>query len=219
MNKFVVMGLRSKILFLPIVSIGFLLIFNSCKVQKKAVLRPGDTPTYGTIDRSNSTSKKNRRTKVPVSDASKARDMEFSSNKLDNYAKLLGVSERDISKNASLYHMIDDWMGTPHRLGGFGRNGVDCSAFVGMVYREVYGKDLPRTSRDMADNVKRKYERQLEEGDLVFFSFGGSNIDHVGIYLHNGKFVHVSTKRGVIISDLKDTWYYRYFKRAGSPKV
>lgn len=211
------MGVWRKIFFLPIASIGFLLVFNSCKVQKKAVLRPGSAPTYGTIDRSNST--KTKRKKAPISDASEVRNMEFSSNKLGNYAKILGISERDIRKNADLYHTIDDWMGTPHRMGGLDRGGVDCSGFVGMVYRKVYGKNLPRSSREMADNVKRKYERQLEEGDLVFFSFGGSNIDHVGIYLHNGKFVHVSTSRGVIISDLKDTWYYRYFKRAGSPEV
>lgn len=71
----------------------------------------------------------------------------------------------------------------------------------------------------MAENIKRKYENQLKEGDLVFFSFGGRQIDHVGVYLHNNKFVHVSTSRGVIISDLKDPWYYRHFTRCGTPKV
>ncbi len=98
------------------------------------------------------------------------------------------------------------------------KRGVDCSGFVTLMYDRIYGKELPRTSRDMADNVKRKYEKQLKEGDLVFFSFGGRNIDHVGIYLHNGKFVHVSTRKGVIISNLNDSWYYKYFKRSGTPK-
>lgn len=187
------------------------LLFGSCGVRKKS----NANYRYGTLE----SGKHRKGTKTPVSDASKARSMTYSGNKLDNYAQLLGVNSRDISKSSDLYLFIDDWMGTPHRMGGLDRNGMDCSAFVGLLYREVFSQDLPRTSRDMADNVKRKYENQLREGDLVFFSFGGRNIDHVGIYLHNGKFVHVSTKKGVIISDLKDTWYYRYFKRAGSPKT
>ena len=187
------------------------LLLGSCGVRKKS----SSNYRYGTLERG----KRPSSGKAPVSDASKARSITYSGSKLDNYAELLGVTSRDISKSSDLYLFIDDWMGTPHRTGGLDRNGMDCSAFVGLLYREVFSQDLPRTSRDMADNVKRKYENQLREGDLVFFSFGGRNIDHVGIYLHNGKFVHVSTKKGVIISDLKDTWYYRYFKRAGSPKT
>ena len=188
------------------------LMFSSCGARKKS----SAGYTYGTLDRSGVPKNTNN---VPVSDASKATNIEYSKNKLDNYAKLLGVNSRQLNGSQDLYYFIDNWMGIPHRMGGLDRRGVDCSAFVGMLYREVFGKDLPRTSRDMAEIVKRKYENQLREGDLVFFSFGGKNIDHVGIYLHNGKFVHVSTRRGVIISDLRDTWYYRYFKRAGSPKV
>lgn len=187
------------------------LLFTSCGARKKSA----SSNRYGTLERG----KKPNAGKAPLSDASKARYTTYSGNKLENYAQLLGVNSRDISKSSDLYSFIDDWMGTPHRTGGLSRDGMDCSAFVGLLYREVYSQNLPRTSRDMADNVKRKYESQLREGDLIFFSFGGRNIDHVGIYLHNGKFVHVSTKKGVIISDLKDTWYYRYFKRAGSPKT
>ncbi len=134
---------------------------------------------------------------------------------LEGYAEVLGVRANQL-QNLTLYAYINDWMGTPHRLGGTNSRGVDCSAFVGMVMRDVYGKSVPRASREMAAQVKRKYERQLREGDLVFFSFGRRDIDHVGIYLHNNKFVHVSTTKGVIISDLHDSWYYKYFTRAGS---
>lgn len=98
------------------------------------------------------------------------------------------------------------------------KKGVDCSGFTFLLEKEVFGKDLPRTARTMADKVKRKYERDLEEGDLVFFDFDGQKFSHVGVYLHNNKFVHASTSKGVIISDLKDPWYYKYFSRAGSVK-
>lgn len=188
-----------------IILLSAILFLSSCGARKKTMGRP----TAGAV-------KPNKN--APLSDASDARGMEFSNNKLENYAHLLGVKTKDLDSK-SLYYMIDDWMGTPHRMGGLDKGGVDCSGFVGMLYQKVYGKDLPRTSRDMAEKVKRKYDDQLKEGDLVFFSFGGRNIDHVGIYLHNGKFVHVSTRKGVIISNLKDAWYSKYFTRCGTPNI
>lgn len=131
------------------------------------------------------------------------------------YAQLLDSSPKQM--NADLYAFIDQWMGSPHRMGGLTKSGIDCSAFINLIYQEIYDKSLPRVSRDMAQAVRRKYENKLKEGDLVFFSFGGKSVDHVGLYLHNGKFVHVSTKQGVVISNLKDPWYYKYFTRCGSP--
>jgi Cell wall-associated hydrolases (invasion-associated proteins) len=131
---------------------------------------------------------------------------------LSGYAAVLGVSAGEL-RTPALYRYIDSWMGVRHRTGGTDRRGLDCSAFVGMVMRDVYGKSLPRVSAAMADHVNRA--RKLEEGDLVFFSFGRRGIDHVGIYLQNHKFVHVSTSKGVIISDLRDSWYAKYFSRGG----
>lgn len=181
-------------------------LLSSCGARKKGtgVLRSPGASTSG-------------KNEIPT-DASGARNKAWSGSKMDNYASILGVSTKDLD-NKALYHFIDDWMGSPHRLGGLEKSGIDCSAFVGILYRQVYGHDLPRTSRDMGDQVKRKYENKLREGDLIFFSFGGRNIDHVGVYLRNNKFVHVSTRKGVIISDMKDNWYYKYFVRCGTPKI
>lgn len=135
---------------------------------------------------------------------------------LEAYAAVLGVPTREL-RDHRLYAFIDQWMGTPHRIGGASDGGIDCSAFTARLYQEVYGVQLPRTAMEMGNQVKRLYESQLREGDLVFFSFGGKKqIDHVGVYLANGKFVHVSSRRGVIISRLRDAWYYRYFTRCGS---
>ena len=138
-------------------------------------------------------------------------------NNLDDFANALGVSKKDL-ENEKLYYYIDNWLGTPHKLGGSSKSGIDCSGFVKNVYSEVYKENIPRTSRDMADQVKTKKIKNLKEGDLVFFAFGGGKIDHVGIYLHNNKFVHVSTKRGVMISDLEEIWYSKYFVKSGSLK-
>ncbi len=132
------------------------------------------------------------------------------------YANLLGVPSSQL--NYELYSFIDEWLNTPHLLGGFNRSGVDCSGFVCLLYDNVYGKKLERVSSQMEENIKKKDLKQLKEGDLVFFSFGKSKVDHVGVYLHNNKFVHVSTKKGVIISSLDDIWYYDYLKSSGTPK-
>lgn len=131
------------------------------------------------------------------------------------YARILGVPSDNL-KNRRLYAFIDDWMGAPHRLGGNTKRGIDCSGFIDLLFQDVYKKELPRTSFEMAETVKRKYENQLQEGDLVFFSFGKKRVDHVGIYLANNKFAHVSTSKGVVISDLHASWYYKYFVRCGA---
>jgi len=149
-------------------------------------------------------------------DASKSKAISSGSIK-ERYASLLNVKEKEI-ENEKLYRFIDSWIGVPYRIGGMDKKGVDCSGFTFLLEKEVFDKDLPRTARTMADKVKRKYEQDLEEGDLVFFDFDGQKFSHVGVYLHNNKFVHASTSKGVIISDLKDTWYYKYFTRAGSVK-
>ena len=78
-----------------------------------------------------------------------------------DFAAVLGVPASSL-KNEKLYRYIDEWIGTPHKMGGMSKSGVDCSAFVGEVYRKVYNENLPRTSRDMADKVKKKNQRNLE---------------------------------------------------------
>ncbi|GGC49754.1 hypothetical protein GCM10011386_47500 [Parapedobacter defluvii] len=182
-------------------------LLSGCLTRKNAL--PPDRTTPST------TYKKKAKGTIITDATTSPKDIHAGSKLLEGYAQVLGV-QADQLQTTALYRYIDEWMGTPHRSGGADRGGLDCSAFVGMVMRDVYGKSVPRVSKDMADQIKRKYERQLKEGDLVFFSFSRREIDHVGIYLHNNKFVHVSTSKGVIISDLHDSWYYKYFTRAGS---
>ncbi|MGV3685639.1 MAG: C40 family peptidase [Daejeonella sp.] len=151
-----------------------------------------------------------------LTDASKSKPVTSGSLK-DRYASLLNVKEKDLT-NEKLYRFIDSWIGVPHRAGGMDRKGVDCSGFTTILEKEIYDRTVPRTAKSMAESVKRKYEEDLKEGDLVFFDFAGQKFSHVGVYLHNNKFVHASTSKGVIISDLKDPWYYKYFSRAGTIK-
>lgn len=153
----------------------------------------------------------------PQSTLSPSAEKSTASNLFKSYADELGVDPSEL-KDQNLYAFIDEWIGAPHRLGGQTKAGIDCSAFINQLYSEVYKKPVARSSYEMADGIKRKYENQLVEGDLVFFSFGKKSIDHVGLYLRNNKFVHVSTSKGVMISDLHESWFYKYFVRAGSVK-
>ncbi|OWK70209.1 hydrolase [Pedobacter sp. AJM] len=119
-------------------------------------------------------------------------------------------------KSKQLYRFITDWTGVKYRFGGLDKSGVDCSGFAFLLEKEIYGVTLPRVSRDQASVIKHKSVDNLKEGDLVFFSFGGNNVDHVGVYLNNGFFVHASTNRGVIVDDLNLPAYQRVLVKSGS---
>ena len=126
----------------------------------------------------------------------------------------LGI-EREPGDNEELYNAIEKWMGTPYRYGGNDKNGVECSAFVGHIYREVYGVNLHRVSNDIQQDVTLITKSELREGDIVFFTNSKGRVSHVGIYLKNGLFAHSSTSRGVIISRLDDNHWRKHFYKGG----
>lgn len=122
----------------------------------------------------------------------------------------------ELVQNLSLYAFIDEWWGTPYRLGGNSRNGIDCSGFVQALMMGVFSLQLPRTSREQKNATQPIDDASLKEGDLVFFSTNRRGyISHVGIYLHNRKFVHASTSGGVMISDLDEPYWSRHYRGAG----
>lgn len=118
--------------------------------------------------------------------------------------------------NKKLHHFITDWMGVSYRLGGLNKNGIDCSGFALLLQKEVYNKTLPRISKDQALAANKKAYTHLKEGDLIFFSFSGNGVDHVGIYLNNDFFVHASTRKGVIVEDLRLPAYQQTIVKTGS---
>jgi probable lipoprotein NlpC len=101
---------------------------------------------------------------------------------------------------------IQPWIGTPHRLGGMSRRGIDCSGLVVVVYKNLFGKKLPRTTSTLMHTGRRVARMNLSAGDLVFFQ-PGTKSRHVGIYLGHSEFVHASTSHGVMISRMDDDFW------------
>lgn len=133
------------------------------------------------------------------------------------YAERLNVSEEDI-KNEKLYKFIDDWYAVPYKYAGKDKNGIDCSGFTGVLCSSVYNKKVSASSKAIYEETKRVSVSDLKEGDLVFFIINGKSVSHVGVYLQHNKFVHASTRRGVIISDLDEPYYKKYYHGAGRIK-
>jgi cell wall-associated NlpC family hydrolase len=129
------------------------------------------------------------------------------------YAFHLDVPVEMLS-NRYLYDFIDDWWKTPYRLGGTTKKGIDCSAFVQGLMLSVFGFSLPRTAREQKDATTRLPDAELKEGDLVFFNTG-RGVSHVGVYLHNNRFVHASTSGGVMISSLAEAYWSRRYLGGG----
>ena len=118
--------------------------------------------------------------------------------------------------NSMLYTELYKWLGTPHILRSRGQGGIDCSGLVKIIYRKVYGLELKGSSQDISRIVKPLDVAELNEGDLVFFRiYHQSRIDHVGIFLGNGRFIHTSSSSGVTISELSASYYMRRFVKAG----
>ncbi|SHH12746.1 Cell wall-associated hydrolase, NlpC family [Thermosyntropha lipolytica DSM 11003] len=104
------------------------------------------------------------------------------------------------------------YLGTPYRYGGNSPGGFDCSGFVYYVF-DQFGISLPRTAAGQFQNGVAVSREELMVGDLVFFSCYSKGIDHVGIYVGEGRFIHSSSPRsgGVIYSSLNEAYYARSY--------
>jgi lipoprotein Spr len=169
--------------------VSFMLIyFTACKHQQKI---SGETKEVKTETLSSSLKKK--------------------------YAEKLGVSESAIT-NQKLYQFINDWYGVPYKYAGRNKSGIDCSGLASTLYDHVYHKKISPSTKILVDEVKKISDSKLQEGDLVFFNTDSKGPSHVGVYLQNNKFVHASTKKGVMISDMNEPSFKKCYLSAGRVK-
>lgn len=103
-------------------------------------------------------------------------------------------------------------VGKPYQWGASGPDKFDCSGLVLYVYKAL-GVSLPRMSGEQAGSGYHVDRENLAPGDLVFFRLSGGPINHVGIYVGQGKFIHAPKKNNPVRYDnLNDTWWGQKFK-------
>ena len=133
---------------------------------------------------------------------------------LEKYSAIVGVE----LYNAELYAFIDEWYATPHCIGGKSKQCIDCSGFSAVLYQKLYHKEIQGSSASIFTQCKPVRQKDVVEGDFVFFKINQNKVSHVGIYLGNHRFVHASTTRGVMISSLEENYYKKWFEGFGRLK-
>jgi hypothetical protein len=96
---------------------------------------------------------------------------------------------------------FNDWKGVPYLLGGTGYTGIDCSAFMQVVFEDYLSKLIPRTTLEQLEFGDPVRKEQIETGDMVFFKTDRRTY-HVGVMVNQKEFLHASTSEGVKISAL-----------------
>lgn len=115
--------------------------------------------------------------------------------------------------NFQAHSVVQDamrYLGVPYRYGGTSPvSGLDCSAFVQQVFARR-GIRLPRTAAEQARVGFPVSPADLRPGDRLYFSVRGKRVDHCGIYIGNGLFIHASGRHdAVVISRLCEPLYAR----------
>lgn len=106
--------------------------------------------------------------------------------------------------------------GTPYRYGGNSPDtGFDCSGFVGHVFRQTLGIELPRSSHEINELGEQVSTGDLRPGDLVFYNTMKRAFSHVGIYLGEGRFVHSpSSGGGIRVENMNQSYWQKRFNGA-----
>lgn len=126
----------------------------------------------------------------------------------------LGETSRSLLENRSsaesLIAFAERYLGTPYVYGGSSPSGFDCSGFVKYVYENTPGvaKTLNRTAQSQTAHGYWVDRNELKPGDLVFFGYGVNSINHVGIYVGNGKFIHSPRPGKSVCYDSLTSGYY-----------
>ncbi len=126
-----------------------------------------------------------------------------------------GIEKDSHSVKQEIIDYAKTFQGTRYKFGGTTRSGMDCSGLISVAFQKE-NIELPRVSREMATQGVRISLKNVEKGDLVFFKTSSRNvINHVGLVVETDrgeiKFIHSSTRAGVIISSLEETYWKKAF--------
>lgn len=103
-----------------------------------------------------------------------------------------------------------DLLGIRYKRGGnTPENGLDCSGFVRLVYKDALGAELPRTAQEISKIGEHIEIKDLQPGDLVFYNTLRKGFSHVGIYLGDNKFIHSPSAGGQVRVENMDIAYWK----------
>lgn len=119
-----------------------------------------------------------------------------SANNSSNNSSINSLSNEETTNSSTIRNKIVEYAlrfkGNPYVWGGTSlTNGADCSGFIQSVFRDN-GISIPRTSRTQAISGSRISIDEMQPGDLIFYDKKGT-INHVGIYIGNGKIIAASS--------------------------
>ena len=110
-------------------------------------------------------------------------------------------------KGVQLAVFAKQFLGVPYAWGGISPGGFDCSGFIYYICSH-FGFDVPRMADGQFEVGQQVSKRDLQIGDLVFFSTYEPGPSHVGIYIGNNQFIHASSAVGeVTITPLSKPYY------------
>ncbi|MEQ9403276.1 MAG: C40 family peptidase [Cyclobacteriaceae bacterium] len=109
------------------------------------------------------------------------------------------------------------YVGTPYKWGGTTKSGIDCSGLIQKSYKTI-GINMPRTAKEQSKFGQKRGWDGIKPGDIVFFKFKqkGDKWFHSGMITSVSsssiKFIHASTSRGVVESNLLSDYYKKNVK-------
>jgi cell wall-associated NlpC family hydrolase len=109
---------------------------------------------------------------------------------------------------ASIATLAVSLVGAPYHFGGADAAGFDCSGLARYVHERV-GLTIPRTAREQQRAAHAVPLARLAPGDLVFFRIHARRVDHVGIYVGSGRFVHAPRAGGAVTYGSLSEGFYR----------
>ena len=117
-------------------------------------------------------------------------------------------------KKINIKHKLEthfnNYKAVPYKYGGTSIKGFDCSGFVQFTYKTIFNTKLPRTTQLMLKEGTPIKKTQLRIGDLVLFRTS-KQYRHVGIFMGDNLFMHVSTKKGVMKSNLNNPYWLKHY--------
>jgi cell wall-associated NlpC family hydrolase len=192
---------------LPFLSASVLLFAVPCEIQIQSVQNSADTYTLVL----------KHDTQCEILMDHNVSQISLVSKMTEENASVIKADENISASNDTVEKIITlakSKMGDSYEPAKAGPDHFDCSGFVYYVFNENSIK-IPRTSLLQSQSGKKLSREEIRRGDILSFdTHDRKHINHSGIYLGNGKFIHSSSGKayGVTISNLDKGFYKDKFR-------